>query len=209
MLVTAGPTREAIDPVRYISNRSSGKMGYALANAAHAMGAYVTLVSGPVGNVLRAAEGINIVNVESAGEMYEAVMRCRGGADIIIACAAVADYTPVLVSGLKLKKQEELTIELKKTKDILGALGREKSAYHVGFAAETHDLLHYAKGKLEAKNLDMIVANDVSRDDTGFDSSHNAVTIIKKNGGMREIEKDTKENIAQAILSEIASDLGE
>jgi phosphopantothenoylcysteine decarboxylase/phosphopantothenate--cysteine ligase len=205
VLVTAGPTREAIDPVRYISNRSSGKMGYALARAAHDMGARVTLVSGPVG--IKAGHGVEVVPVESALEMYEAVMAGRPGCDVIVACAAVADYTPRIAAERKLKKKDFLTLELEETKDILAELGRNKSCYLAGFAAETHDVIPYAEEKLKNKNLDMIVANDVSRGDVGFDSDYNAVVMIKRNGGVIETPREPKERIARRVMVEIERDL--
>lgn len=205
MLITAGPTCEAIDPVRYITNRSSGKMGYALARAAHDMGAEVTIVSGPV--ALSAKPGVEVVDVVSAAQMYDEVMRRAGGADIIIACAAVADYTPDTVARHKMKKSDSLTIELHKTKDILKALGERKNFHLVGFAAETRDVLRYAKEKLERKNLDMIVANDVSKEGTGFESDYNAVTMIKRSGEIVETLREQKKSIARRIMQEIERDI--
>lgn len=201
LLITAGPTREAIDPVRYLTNRSSGKMGYALAESAARRGAEVELVSGPV--TIPPPENVTTHAVESAAEMYEAVRLLKGSADVIIMCAAVADYAPVCCAEHKMKKQDTLTLELKKTKDILAELGAEKKAYLVGFAAETQNLEEYAKNKLESKNLDMIVANDVSGKETGFDSEYNAVSIYTSGGGAVHLEKDTKRNLADSILTEI------
>lgn len=206
VLVTAGPTREAIDPVRYITNRSSGKMGYAIAEAAKKRGADVVLISGPV--EIPAPEDTFIVGVESAGDMLGAVMAYEKNVDIIVMCAAIADYTPKIVHDVKQKKTEELTIELEKTVDILSELGKKKHSYLAGFAAETHELEKYAMEKLERKNADMIVANDVSGSETGFYSSMNAVSIYKRNGDVRHIEKSDKSFIANEILNEIASDLG-
>jgi phosphopantothenoylcysteine decarboxylase/phosphopantothenate--cysteine ligase len=206
VLVTAGPTREAIDPVRYITNRSSGRMGYALAGEAKNMGADVTLVTGPTG--IAVPYGVRAVRVENAQDMYSAVMENRAGQDIIIACAAVADYKPKKYASHKLKKQELLVLELVKTKDILAELGKDKSCYLVGFAAETDDLEKYAEDKLKRKNLDMIVANDVSSKDTGFDSEFNAVTIIKRDGTKKVADRATKRSIASVILREAAEDLG-
>ena len=160
VLITAGPTREAIDPVRYITNRSSGKMGYALAAGALGEGAEVMLVSGPVS--ISPPQGASLYPVESAHQMYKQVMELNDSADIIIRCAAVADYSPKLREEHKMKKQDTLSLELVKTHDILSEVGKEKKAYLVGFAAETQNIEQYAKGKLEKKNLDMIVANDVS-----------------------------------------------
>lgn len=207
MLITAGPTCEAIDPVRYITNRSSGKMGYALAKAAHDMGAEVTLVSGPVN--MNAKPGVKLVGVVSAQEMYEAVMQQKQAADIVIACAAVSDYTPNTVAGHKMKKKETLTIELHKTKDILKTLGEDKKFHLVGFAAETQDVLGYARKKMKEKNLDMIVANDVSKKDVGFDSDYNAVTMLKKDGEIVETLRESKERIAKRIMLEIERDLAQ
>ncbi len=205
VLITAGPTCEAIDPVRFISNRSSGKMGYALARQALGMGAEVTLLSGPV--ALEPPRGAEAVRVISAQQMYDEAMRLKKSADIVIACAAVSDYAPVGVSDHKMKKQETLTIELEKTKDILAELGRKKSYYLVGFAAETRDVEQYAHEKLKKKNLDMIVANDVSGSETGFESDCNEVLILKKDAETILVEKDTKDAIAKRILLEIAADL--
>lgn len=201
MLITAGPTIEPIDPVRYLTNRSSGKMGYALARAARDRGADVTLVSGPV--ALTPPEGMRVVQVQSADDMYKAVMQKKGAARIIIKCAAVADYTPLSVPGYKIKKQEEMTLRLTATKDILRELGRDKSYYLVGFAAETDNVLEYARKKLNEKNLDMIVANDVSEEKTGFDSDKNEVVIITKGGGELHLNAAHKDMIADRILDEI------
>lgn len=205
VLITAGPTREMIDPVRYLTNRSSGKMGYALAEAAKERGAEVVLVSGPVN--LKPPAGVLVENVVSAKEMYDKVMEQRRDVDVAILCAAVADYTPKIVEEFKMKKKEQLSIELVKTQDILAELGRTKDMFLVGFAAETHDLEQYAKQKLQNKNLDMIVANDVSDCQAGFDASCNEVSIYKRQGKERHVALDTKQNIAHAILDEICSEL--
>jgi len=205
VLITAGPTCEAIDPVRYISNRSSGKMGYALAEAALKMGAEVTLISGPVS--ISPPPGAEVVGVTSAQQMHDEVMGRKAGRDVIIMCAAVADYAPKEAASSKMKKKDTLTLELVKTKDILKDLGAEKDFYLAGFAAETNDIEAYAAKKLEEKNLDMIIANDVSGSDTGFDSDFNAVTIMKRGGGRSAVEKDTKRNIAARIMEEIAAEL--
>ncbi|MGI6154195.1 MAG: bifunctional phosphopantothenoylcysteine decarboxylase/phosphopantothenate--cysteine ligase CoaBC [Christensenellaceae bacterium] len=206
ILISAGPTREKIDPVRYISNSSSGKMGYALAAVAKERGADVTLVSGPVS--LAPHSGVHTVLVESAQQMYDAVMEQRQGKDVIVMCAAVSDYTPKKTYDVKLKKKEELVIEFTKTKDILAELGAQKSDIGnpclVGFAAETNDVAEYAKAKLKTKNADMIVANDVSDEEIGFHSDDNAVSIYKKDGSVRHVEKDNKLGIAAAILDEIS-----
>ena len=205
VLITAGPTREMIDPVRYISNRSSGKMGYALAECAKRMGAEVTLISGPVS--ISAGAGIDMIPVVSAKDMYDAVMHEKETADVVIACAAVADYTPLEVSDKKLIKTESLNIEMVKTKDILAELGMKKSCYLVGFAAQTHDLELYAESKLQTKNLDMIVANDVSDETIGFDSVENQVTIMRKDGSKIQTNREKKGRIAEIILEEIAKDI--
>lgn len=201
MMITAGPTVEPIDPVRYLSNRSSGKMGYALAKAARDRGADVTLISGPIS--LKPPEGVNVMKVQSAGDMYDAVMQSKNTAKIIIKCAAVADYTPVTVSVNKIKKENEMTLRLEATKDILRELGANKSYYLVGFAAETQNVIGYAKKKLAEKNLDMIVANDVSGEETGFNSDKNKVVIITKSGKELHLDSDFKEIIANRILDEI------
>lgn len=202
VLVTAGPTREAIDPVRYLTNRSSGRMGYALAENAAARGAKVLLVSGPV--AIPSPKHVQMYPVQSAADMYETVTAHKNDADIIIMCAAVADYAPVCCADHKMKKHDKLVIELTQTKDILLELGKDKSAYLVGFAAETQNLEGYAKDKLKRKNLDMIIANDVSEKDIGFDSEYNAVSIYTSDGEAVHLEKNTKQNLAERILSEIA-----
>lgn len=178
VVVTAGPTREYLDPVRYITNRSSGKMGYAIASAAEQAGAHVTLISGPVN--LAAPIGINLIHVESAAQMYDAAMVNAKAADIFISAAAVADYSPTLMTTKKLKKTEdELSVSLQKTKDILAEVAKLNNApFTVGFAAETHDLASYALDKLQKKRLDMIAANWVGLEQGGFDSDQNALEIF-------------------------------
>ncbi|MEG0381694.1 MAG: bifunctional phosphopantothenoylcysteine decarboxylase/phosphopantothenate--cysteine ligase CoaBC [Christensenella sp.] len=201
ILITAGPTREALDPVRYLTNRSSGKMGYALAENAVRRGAKVQLVSGTV--AVAPPQNAEVYFAESAKDMYESVMTLKDNADIIIMCAAVADYTPVHCAEHKMKKQDTLTVELKKTKDILLELGRNKCAYLVGFAAETQNIEEYAKDKLKRKNLDMIIANDVSGTTGAFDSDYNAVSVYTRDGESVHLERDTKTRIADDILTEI------
>lgn len=178
VVISAGPTREAIDPVRYITNHSSGKMGYALAEAAIDAGAKVTLISGPVN--IQAPERAELKPVVSAQQMYEETMAIAPVCDIFIASAAVADYTPIAVAEQKIKKHPDtMTIELKPTIDIVAAVAAlENKPYTVGFAAETQNVVSYAKKKLDKKNLDMIVANDVSAEGIGFNSDDNAVTLI-------------------------------
>ncbi|NLV29716.1 MAG: bifunctional phosphopantothenoylcysteine decarboxylase/phosphopantothenate--cysteine ligase CoaBC [Acidobacteria bacterium] len=198
VLVTAGPTVEDIDPVRFISNRSSGKMGYAVAEAAHARGAGVTLVSGPVS--LPAPAGVELVRVRSASEMGEAVLRLFPGTDIVVKAAAVADYRPAEPAAGKIKKGEGAeTLNLERTDDILARLGREKKGQVlVGFAAETDNLLENARGKLAGKNLDLVVANDVSRGVFGEDAA--TVHILRRTGETVTLRQRPKGAIARAIL---------
>ncbi|MEA5002450.1 MAG: bifunctional phosphopantothenoylcysteine decarboxylase/phosphopantothenate--cysteine ligase CoaBC [Christensenella sp.] len=205
VLITAGPTREAIDPVRYITNRSSGKMGYALAASALNEGAEVMLVSGPVN--ITAPQQASLYPVESAHQMYEQVMKLKENADIIIMCAAVADYCPKLCEEHKMKKQDTLCLELVKTHDILSEVGKDKKAYLVGFAAETQNIEQYAREKLERKNLDMIVANDVSGTETGFDSDYNAVSVYRRDGSTVHVPKGHKNDIAASVIQEIVKSI--
>lgn len=199
-LITAGPTREALDPARYITNRSSGRMGYALAGAAKHDGHEVILISGPT--ALDVPPGVDFIHVESAQEMYEAVRDMVKYADVAILCAAVADYRPVAFSEQKIKKDgERLVIELERTPDILGSM-RDVFGFTgtlVGFAAETQNVEDYARGKLERKKCDFIVANDVSRADIGFDSRENEVALVFPDH-TEYLEKDTKEHIAMHII---------
>lgn len=179
IVVTAGPTREAIDPVRYISNHSSGKMGYSLAIQALAMGAQVTLVTGPV--AIPAPIGCTVVQVHSATDMHAAVMHAiRQSCDVFIACAAVADYRVADIADQKIKKDnDEMTLTLVKNPDILADVAALPTPpFTLGFAAETHDVEHYARGKLTRKKLNMIAANDVSQADIGFNQSDNALTVF-------------------------------
>lgn len=202
VMVTAGPTREAIDPVRYISNRSSGKMGYAVAAAAAGRGAKVTLISGPVH--LAPPAGVEVVQVQSTQEMYEAALDCFERCDVAVKAAAPADFTPCERVDHKIKKGEgDLVLALRKTPDILSALGeRKQKQFLCGFAAETNDVEAYAQGKLERKNLDMIAANDVTRPGAGFDVDTNAVTLFFREGGKLECE-GTKRQVAETLLDEI------
>ena len=203
VVITAGPTREAIDPVRYISNHSSGKMGYALAEAAIEAGAYVTLISGPVN--LPAPQRVNLVSVVSAQEMYEASMAQLSDCDIFIAAAAVADYTPVAIADEKIKKHpDRMHIELKPTLDIVAAVAaQDDKPFTVGFAAETQNVTAYAKSKLKKKNLDLIIANDVSVSGIGFNSDQNAVSLIWPDGQL-EMAKDAKRKLGREIIDFIA-----
>lgn len=206
ILITAGPTQEPIDPVRYLTNRSSGKMGYALAEAAVEAGAQVTLVSGPV-NIEPPAR-CNLVSVKTAEEMHEAVMHHIKKKDIYIGTAAVADYSPTKVEGSKIKKDRSnspLVLEMKENKDILKEVSElEDKPYMVGFAAETDDLLENARKKLETKKLDLIIANDVSDKSIGFDSNENEVTLITSSEELL-LDRDSKKKISKKILEFISS----
>ncbi len=204
VLVTAGPTREEIDPVRYITNHSSGRMGYAVARAARLRGAEVTLVSGPVS--IEPPPGVDLVKVESAAQMHSAVTSRAPGFDIIIKAAAVADYRPLQRADQKIKKKTgDASIYLVKTADILAELGNIKHAGQilVGFAAETENLQENAAAKLRAKNLDLIVANDVSAEGAGFNLETNIVRFIWKDGRSEELALMTKERVAGEILDRV------
>ena len=203
VLVTAGPTREALDPVRYLTNHSSGKMGYAVAKAAARRGAEVTLVAGPTG--LPDLRFARMVHVESAAEMFEAVSSRAAEQDIIVKAAAVADYTPAEVSGEKIKKKEgDLSIPLKRTTDILAWLGAHRRAgqFLCGFSMETRDMLENSRRKLEKKNLDMIAANNLRESGAGFGVDTNVLTLITP-GGERQLPLMSKEEAAHALLDEI------
>jgi phosphopantothenoylcysteine decarboxylase / phosphopantothenate---cysteine ligase len=207
IVITAGPTREKIDPVRYLTNHSSGKMGYALAEQAQAMGAKVTLISGPV--TLKPPAKVEVIHVESAAEMFNAVMNEFDNADAVIKTAAVADYTPKHVYEQKMKKQPgDNQIELTRTADILLELGnRKKHQILVGFAAETENLEEYAMTKLNKKNADMIIANNVMSPGSGFGTDTNIVTIFKNDGTKRELPLLSKSDVAKEILNEVSSKL--
>lgn len=205
--ITAGPTREQIDPVRFISNNSSGKMGYAIAEAAIELGANVNLVSGPVS--LHADKAINISNINSADEMLESVMSFMDESNIFIGCAAVSDFSPVDYIDTKIKKEdsEQLDIQLKKNKDILSLVAEHfKNSYVVGFAAETSNVEENAKNKLNSKNLNMIISNDVSDQSIGFDVDENEVNVITKNETIF-LKRDKKIRIARQILKIIHSNI--
>ena len=200
VLVTAGPTREAVDPVRFISNHSTGKMGYAIARCASLRGARVILVSGPVS--IEPPLFAELVPVVSAEDMYNAVMKYKDEADIIIKSAAVADYTPVTASSEKIKKQDgDMRIELRRTKDILKELGqsRRENQFICGFAMETENLIENAVKKLESKNVDMIVANSLKTEGAGFGTDTNVVTLITKDG-KTELPLMSKDEVAMKIL---------
>ena len=202
VMITAGPTREAIDPVRYISNRSSGKMGYALAAAARDAGAKVVLVSGPVS--IAAPAGVEVVNVESAREMNAAVHQHVDGVDIFIGAAAVADYHSANIKGGKIKKSDaSMSLDLVRNPDILASVAElGNRPFTVGFAAETDRLRDYAVGKLEKKKLDMIIANLVG-DKRGFETDHNAVEVFWPNGEKSFPESD-KKLLARELIALIA-----
>ena len=200
VLVTAGPTREAVDTVRFISNHSTGKMGYAIARCASLRGARVILVSGSV--IIEPPLFAELVPVVSAEDMYNAVMKYKDEADIIIKSAAVADYTPVAVSSEKIKKQDgDMRIELRRTKDILKELGqsRRENQFICGFAMETENLIENAVRKLESKNVDMIVANSLKTEGAGFGTDTNVVTLITKDG-KTELPLMSKDEVAMKIL---------
>lgn len=202
IVVTAGPTREPIDPVRFISNRSSGKMGYALAAAAARRGARVVLVSGPVN--LPLPFGVDRVDVETSEQMSVAVNEARKGAEAVFMAAAVSDYIPRYAASKIKKSGEGLSLDLDEGPDILAGLGRDRDErVLVGFAAETDDLATNARSKLERKGADYIVANDVSRADIGMDSEDNAVTILGRDGQVWEVPKASKAEIAEAILDRV------
>ncbi|MGR2823149.1 bifunctional phosphopantothenoylcysteine decarboxylase/phosphopantothenate--cysteine ligase CoaBC [Vibrio vulnificus] len=210
ILITAGPTREAIDPVRYITNHSSGKMGYALAQAAMQLGANVTLISGPVS--LPTPVNVNRINVDSAQEMYDAVMAQASDHDIFISCAAVADYRPATIAEQKLKKtddSDEMTITMVKNPDIVASVSAmtENRPFTVGFAAETNDVEMYARRKLEKKKLDLLCANDVSVEGQGFNSSDNAITLYWSQGE-KALPLNSKAALSMEILKQIQALMG-
>lgn len=206
ILVTAGPTREAIDPVRYISNMSSGKMGFAIAEAAGRRGARVILIKGPTS--LAPPHNIECINVTTAEEMHNAVMNKLAESTVVIMAAAVADFKPVEMAGTKIKKGDSLTLNLIKTKDILTEVAQNKGArFIIGFAAETGDPINKAKEKLKLKSLDMIVANDVSLPDAGFEADTNIITIIDRWGKIIEYPVMSKNIAADNILDYLADRL--
>lgn len=202
IVVTAGPTREPLDPVRYLSNRSSGKMGYALAQACVEAGAITTLVSGPVN--LSPPEKLQCVAVETAQQMHDRVLEVAAGADIVIAAAAVADYRPRDVAADKIKKtgDDSLQLELVKNPDIIAAVAAlPGNRLVVGFAAETRDLERYARDKLERKGLDAIIANDVSAPGIGFDSDSNAATLYARDGSVVQFDQRSKSQLARDVVA--------
>ena len=203
VMLTAGPTREAIDPVRYISNSSSGKMGFALAAAAAEAGANVTLVAGPVS--LPTPAGVSRIDVVTAAEMHTAVMTRVADCDVFIGCAAVADYRAADIAPQKIKKTgETLALHLVRNPDIIAAVAAHRPRpFTVGFAAETDDLLVHARQKLERKGLDLVIANDVSRSDIGFGSDHNEVQVVSITGESAPLA-GTKRAVARALIAEIS-----
>jgi len=209
LLITAGPTREELDPVRYISNYSSGKMGYAIAAAAKGRGARVILISGPT--ALCPPAGVELVPVVTAQQMFDAVMAHKKQATVIIKAAAVADYRPKLRAANKVKKggQENWSLELEKTPDILGTLGLAGGdTLLVGFAAETAELLEHARKKLNEKNLDLIVANDITQEGAGFDVETNIVQLLYRDGRDEQLPMMSKEGVAEVLLDRVTQLLG-
>jgi phosphopantothenoylcysteine decarboxylase/phosphopantothenate--cysteine ligase len=206
-VVTAGPTREPLDPVRFISNRSSGKMGYAIAEAALADGHDVTLISGPV--CLAPPRDAQFVRITTSDELHDAVKQTTRDCDVLVMCAAVADYKPTNVSAQKSeKRREKFSIELEPTIDVLASVASiDRTFFVVGFAAETHDVEKRARRKLRAKNCDMIVANDVSRSDTGMESDENEVVIFTRDGESQRISRAQKKIIARELVKKICAEV--
>ena len=208
VVVTAGPTVERIDPVRYVSNFSSGKMGYSMAEAAAKLGAETVLISGPVS--LEKPKGIRVVDVESAAQMFDAVRAEYDDATMVIKSAAVADYRPAHIHGQKMKKSDDdAVLEIERTTDILKTLGElKKEQLLVGFAAETEQVLTYGKGKLERKNLDYIIVNDVTDPGGGFGSDTNVVTLLSKKGFEQSFDAMSKKVLAEQLLNMIVQQEG-
>lgn len=205
VLITAGPTRESLDPVRYLTNHSSGKMGYAIAEAAILRGAEVTLISGPV--TLKEPNGLkNFIQIETANEMFHAVRDNLSNQDIVIKTAAVADYRPEVYHNQKIKKSDEdLILKLNRNPDILKWIGMHKKNHQliVGFAAETNDIMENGMKKLRAKGTDLMVINDITRTDAGFQSDTNKVTLVDRNGEQKNYPVMTKKELAHTILEKI------
>ena len=198
-LITAGPTREPIDPVRYLSNRSSGKMGYAIAEAAIKAGHDVVLISGPVD--LDPPPSAELVCASTSDEMFEAVHQRARYCDVLVMCAAVADYKPVAVFSRKIKKRDaKLSLELIPTRDVLASLPKNRKYLVVGFAAETDNVETNAQKKLLKKNCDVVVANDVSRADSGMESDENEVTILFRGGENKKISRTPKKIVARELI---------
>jgi phosphopantothenoylcysteine decarboxylase/phosphopantothenate--cysteine ligase len=209
IVITAGPTRENVDPVRFFSNRSTGKMGYALAQAAKDLGADVTLISGPTN--LTPPTGVTFVEVESAANMLDAVMNVFNDASVVIKSAAVADYHPKVTFGQKMKKKDgDLAIEMERTTDILKTLGQKKDGQLlVGFAAETEHVEEYAMKKLQTKNADLIVANNISTEGAGFGGDTNIVTLFYKDGHHQDLPLLSKKDVSERIMNEVVNLLKE
>lgn len=209
IVITAGPTRENVDPVRFFSNRSTGKMGYALAQAAKDFGADVTLISGPTN--LTPPTGVTFVEVESAANMLDAVMNVFNDASVVIKSAAVADYHPKVTFGQKMKKKDgDLAIEMERTTDILKTLGQKKDGQLlVGFAAETEHVEEYAMKKLQTKNADLIVANNISTEGAGFGGDTNIVTLFYKDGHHQDLPLLSKKDVSERIMNEVVNLLKE
>jgi phosphopantothenoylcysteine decarboxylase/phosphopantothenate--cysteine ligase len=203
ILITAGPTHEPLDPIRFITNRSSGKMGYALAEAAHIRGAEVILITGPTHEPLPC--GVKVIPVETAAQMFDAAIKQYSAMDTVIMAAAVADYRPSAFSPNKIKKEKNnLTITMVKNPDILAEMGGDKGGvFLVGFAAETDNLLANAQQKLQKKNVDLIVANDVTQPGAGFATDSNIVTLLTRNGKPEKLPQMSKEFLAHKILDKI------
>jgi phosphopantothenoylcysteine decarboxylase/phosphopantothenate--cysteine ligase len=198
-VITAGPTRESIDPVRFISNRSSGKMGYSIAAAGIALGHDVILISGPV--CLEPPSRAKLIRINTTDEMHDAVHEATRNCDVLVMCAAVADYKAKEIARSKMKKRDEnLSLELVPTRDILRSLPRERNFFVVGFAAETDELEKNARAKLRHKNCNMMIANDVSDTAVGMESDENAVTIFFENGESKSILRAPKKMIARALV---------
>jgi phosphopantothenoylcysteine decarboxylase / phosphopantothenate---cysteine ligase len=204
-LVTAGPTREPIDPIRYLSNRSSGKMGYAIAEAAIESGHEVVLISGPT--QIDPPHGAKLISLLTSDEMFDAANQHAANCDILVMAAAVADYKPAKFAPEKIKKHaEKLSLELVPTRDILATIGRQdRSFLLVGFAAETENLEENARQKLRGKNLDVVVANDVRDPKLGMESDENEVIILFRNGETKKISRSTKKNIARELVKIFAN----
>jgi phosphopantothenoylcysteine decarboxylase / phosphopantothenate---cysteine ligase len=203
-VVTAGSTQEPIDPVRYLTNRSSGRMGFAIAEAALKAGHEVTLISGRVN--LEPPAGAKFVSVMTSDDMYRAVHAHIADCDVLVMCAAVADYRPAQYSEHKIKKGSgRVTLELTPTRDILASLPRDRKFFVIGFAAETNDVEKHARKKLQDKKLDLIVANDVSRPDVGMESADNAVTILFSDGKTETIARTSKKIIAYELVKIISN----
>ena len=203
-VITAGPTREPIDPVRFLSNRSSGKMGYAIAAAALEAGHQVVLISGPVNLVPPA--GAKLVTVITSDEMHDAVHEAVRDCEVLVMCAAVSDYKPARVAEQKIKKRDEkFSLELVPARDILKSLAPSRNFFVVGFAAETNDVEEHARAKLATKNCDMMVANDLSDPNIGMESDENAVAIFSRGGESAKISRASKKIVARELVKIICA----